>query len=425
MRPGFLVHPAGGDSILILDKYTYICILIYVYSINHPASFYERSQPLDELTGLLPRVTFLANLDLTLAACSKNHTRLVLVMMDIDHLMQFNEAFGHAAGDAAIQTLAARFQTAFSPDSLIGRYGGDEFAAAVSTSRPNMVLEAGEELCRSIVTDRPVLTLDGKSIPCDCGLSLGMATYPEDAANLNDLVEKAKLALYRAKEAGGNTVFFFEQKDGLTGLHNRNAILHQLESMCTQAVEKKENVSVTLFDIDDFANLNALYGHRFGDELLKYVANVLTGNFSAGNWIGRIGGDEFVVVMPDTRAETAFVFAEEVRKVIENHPLLITISENRQAVSFHVSAGVATFPADSSEWVGLLRKASEALYRAKQTGRNRICLPSSAQMITKTSYYTQTQLERLAALARKIDRSEAFLLREALDDILRRYDEDH
>jgi hypothetical protein len=74
--------------------------------------------------------------------------------------------------------------------------------------------------------------------------------------------------------------------------------------------------------------------------------------------------------------------------------------------------------------VDLLRKADEALYRSKKIGRNRISLPASAQMITKTSYYTQSQLEQLAELARKLDRTEAFLLREALDDLLRKYRED-
>ena len=92
-------------------------------------------------------------------------------------------------------------------------------------------------------------------------------------------------------------------------------------------------------------------------------------------------------------------------------------------VNFHISGGIATYPTDAVERVDLLRKADEALYRAKNLGRNRICLPTSSQMVTKTSHFTQTQLERLARLAKTLDKSEAFLLREALDNLLRRYDE--
>jgi hypothetical protein len=70
-----------------------------------------------------------------------------------------------------------------------------------------------------------------------------------------------------------------------------------------------------------------------------------------------------------------------------------------------------------------LRKASEALYSAQQQGGNRICLPGESQMITKTNYYTRTQLERIASLAKSLGRTEAFLLREALDDLLHKYDD--
>jgi predicted signal transduction protein with EAL and GGDEF domain len=94
----------------------------------------------------------------------------------------------------------------------------------------------------------------------------------------------------------------------------------------------------------------------------------------------------------------------------------------RSQLAVHVSGGVAEFPSDGSDWREILRKADEALYRAKQLGRNRICLPASSQMVTKTAHFTQTQLEKLADLARKTNKSEAYLLREALDDLLRKYD---
>ncbi|MBE0697828.1 MAG: GGDEF domain-containing protein, partial [Anaerolineaceae bacterium] len=88
---------------------------------------------------------------------------------------------------------------------------------------------------------------------------------------------------------------------------------------------------------------------------------------------------------------------------------------------FRISGGIATFPGDAAERVDLLRKADEALYRSKRIGRNRISLPASSQMVTKTSHYSQIQLERLSELARNLDKSEAFLLREALDELLRKY----
>ncbi len=95
--------------------------------------------------------------------------------------------------------------------------------------------------------------------------------------------------------------------------------------------------------------------------------------------------------------------------------------ERTFSLRFRISGGIANFPGDATGAVDLLRKADEALYRSKKIGRNRISLPASAQMVTKTSYFTQVQLERLSELAHKLDKTEAFLLREALDDLLHKY----
>ena len=135
-------------------------------------------------------------------------------------------------------------------------------------------------------------------------------------------------------------------------------------------------------------------------------------------------GDEFMVILPAHRADSGFILAEEVRKVIEDSPIKLTIGDRSINLHFQITGGVATYPSDGTERTDLLPKADEALYRAKHTGRNRICLPTSAQMVTKTSLYTQTQLERLGQVAHKLERSEAFLLREALDDLLRKYSDE-
>ena len=227
-----------------------------------------------------------------------------------------------------------------------------------------------------------------------------MATYPADGSELNDLVEKAKQALYRAKESGGNSICFYEEKDGLTGLYNHFGILRKLDDVCAHAKKQNESVSIVLLDIDQFDEFNKSFGHRSGDDLLKRVANILTANFKENSFLGRYGGDEYLIVLADCRADSAFVLVEEVRKLVEDAEVSISTGMQTHRVNFHISGGIATYPTDAVERVDLLRKADEALYRAKNLGRNRICLPTSSQMVTKTSHFTQTQLERLARLAK-------------------------
>ena len=118
-----------------------------------------------------------------------------------------------------------------------------------------------------------------------------------------------------------------------------------------------------------------------------------------------------------------FVLAEEVRRLVGDSVIKAAVGPHAYNLGFHISGGIATYPGDASERVDLLRKADEALFRSKRSGRNRISLPASTQMVTKTSHYTQIQLERLAERARKLDKTEAFLLREALDELLKKYDE--
>ena len=208
--------------------------------------------------------------------------------------------------------------------------------------------------------------------------------------------------------------------DGLTGVPNYRAFMKQLDAAVEEAARKNESLSLTTFDVDYFKRLNDNYGHVAGDEALKKLANIYRDNFTGDNFVARIGGEEFAVIMPHTRAETAFVLAEEVRKLIAETEF--TLGETEK-VNITVSGGVAAYPNDAKESGVLLRKADEAMYRAKNTGRNRICLPTDEQMVTKTSHFTGTQLERLSELARKLGKSEAFLLREGLDDLFHKYDD--
>jgi diguanylate cyclase (GGDEF)-like protein len=210
--------------------------------------------------------------------------------------------------------------------------------------------------------------------------------------------------------------------DELTGTLTHDAIIEAFEPACQEAAHSRTSLALIDFDIDEFEGINRQYGRLAGDEVLRAVGGALLKNFAEVGSVGRYGGDQFAVLLPGARSETAFVLAEEVRKVIEDNPLQIQIGEQKQNLVLRISGGVAEYPADGSNWADLFRKADEALYRAKRLGRNRICLPASAQMVTKTSHFTQVQLEKLTELAKKAGKSEASLLREALDDLLRKYD---
>ena len=210
--------------------------------------------------------------------------------------------------------------------------------------------------------------------------------------------------------------------DELTGTLTHDAIIENFEAVCQESESIRSPLAVISLDIDDFAAINRQYGHVVGDEVLRLVAASLEKNFLDLGAVGRYSGDQFAVVLPTARAETAFVLAEEVRKVIEDSPLLLQIAEQTVRLAVRISAGVAEYPADGANWIDLFRKADEALYRAKSQGRNRVCLPVSTQMVTKTSHFTQIQLEKLSELAKKVGKSEASLLREGLDDLLSKYD---
>ncbi len=383
----------------------------------------------DELTGLLTMAGFVEALDQTL----RTGGDWVLAVMDLDHFLSFNEKYGHVGGDEWLKGIASLFADAFAGErGIIGRYGGDEFMAALPAHDMMEMYAKAEQLRLGVEQNPPAIHHDGQEVRPNYTLSIGLAAYPSNASDANDLIDKGKQALVRAKIAGGNQVCFFQETDTLTGMPNAYATQRTLEETLAAARQNRESVSVFLIDIDRFKAINDEYGRRAGDEVLRKLTHILENNFqdigATGRLdgkelttLGRIAGDEFMIILPNQRADTTFVLAEEVRRLVEDSVVHFSTGNTKGELRFTISGGVATFPSDATERVDLLRKADEALYRSKTLGRNRISLPASAQMITKTSYYSQIQLERLAGLARQMEKTEAFLLREALDDLLRKY----
>ena len=120
-----------------------------------------------------------------------------------------------------------------------------------------------------------------------------------------------------------------------------------------------------MLDIDHFKKLNDNFGHAFGDEVLKEVANTLKNSIREVDFVGRMGGEEFVIAMPETDKATGLIIAERVRKSVSE----LVFQED---VHVTISGGVATAPEDGLALAELLKVSDDALYRAKNNGRNRI-----------------------------------------------------
>ncbi|MEJ6949660.1 diguanylate cyclase [Natronospora cellulosivora (SeqCode)] len=209
--------------------------------------------------------------------------------------------------------------------------------------------------------------------------------------------------------------------DSLTGLKNYQAFIDDIEEKIKEAEENCQDLSLASVDIDSFMRVNENYGNKAGDKVLIFIANQLEENMPAEAKIYRYSGDQFAVIMSDTIKEKAFLLLEGVREKLANQG--VKIREDMENLDITVSIGIAAYPEDGSNSTELVRKAEGALYRAKNSGRNKVRLSREEKMVTKTSHYTYEQLQRLSELAKKEGVGEAVLLREALDDLLKKYDD--
>ncbi len=158
--------------------------------------------------------------------------------------------------------------------------------------------------------------------------------------------------------------------DSLTGLHNRRYLFETAKEIAQKAIARHSPVSVFIFDIDHFKRYNDLNGHSEGDHLLVELSKLLKENSRGTDVVARFGGEEFIVLMPDTDKDSASRYAEKIRKLIEEHPF--NHREMQPAGYVSISGGVAAFPFDGNSLSAVIRRSDEALYESKRSGRNRI-----------------------------------------------------
>lgn len=208
--------------------------------------------------------------------------------------------------------------------------------------------------------------------------------------------------------------------DQLTGLMVREEFEQRFSMHIEKARELDQELSLIVLDIDSFKKVNDRHGHTFGDAVIRKLASILKKETGDNTVSSRYGGEEFAILLPAVEREQAFLMAEGIRKTMEGNRDFGDITKDLK-IRITVSAGVAAFPVDGHSESEVMRKADQALYKAKKTGRNKVCIAQEEKMSTKTTHYTLTQLERLAKLAREENIGEAVLLREALDDLLIKY----
>lgn len=169
--------------------------------------------------------------------------------------------------------------------------------------------------------------------------------------------------------------------DELTGLHNRKFLLERLESEMSRAKRYKSTVSCILFDLDFFKVINDMYGYEWGDVLLKRIAEMLSNLARKEDVVTRYGDEEFMVVLPDTSEENAFIFAERFRRDVEKMSFIPAGEDERHPVK--VSGGISSFPYMENveeNANSLIRYAEHALYNAKKRGKNKIVLFSQVNL---------------------------------------------
>ncbi|MGE3961490.1 MAG: GGDEF domain-containing protein [Dehalococcoidia bacterium] len=163
--------------------------------------------------------------------------------------------------------------------------------------------------------------------------------------------------------------------DALTGIANRRAYFDLLGIEFRRSRRYGRELSVLMLDLDHFKGVNDRWGHPFGDHVLRQTAAVVTANVRESDILGRYGGEEFALALPETGEEAALAVGEKLRAAVEAHEFRTetTPPPGEAAVRLTISIGVASLPieADQDE-VELIGRADQALYEAKRTGRNRV-----------------------------------------------------
>ncbi|AZE55095.1 hypothetical protein C4K03_2940 [Pseudomonas synxantha] len=202
------------------------------------------------------------------------------------------------------------------------------------------------------------------------GVALAVLVFSSFVASatrkLSDALEKA-FRLTRQMEWAHTISTHAAQTDELTGLMNRRAFFEQAQLLYAQCRQNQQPLCALMLDMDHFKYINDTYGHQAGDQVLRQVGGVISASFRQADVSGRLGGEEFAVLLPNTSLETARTIGEQLIEAIAG-----LSAEPVQGLT--ASLGVASTEGNEQDLPGLMNDADQALYRAKSLGRNQVVM---------------------------------------------------
>ena len=212
-------------------------------------------------------------------------------------------------------------------------------------------------------------------------LDMGVNDYVRRPIDRNELLARVRTQVQRKRynvqlRDSVQQTIEMAVTDGLTGLNNRRYLDTHLAEMMTKAKGRNKPVSIVMCDIDHFKKVNDTHGHDVGDEVIREFARRIKKNIRNIDLACRYGGEEFVIVMPDTDMALARVVAERIRNEVALHPFIV--EQGAKQLPITVSLGVSCLETEADTGDILVKRADKALYEAKRAGRNTVMFHAAA-----------------------------------------------
>ena len=274
----------------------------------------------------------------------------------------------------------------------------DRFQELTQKSDPDMVIISlslrdvdGLRVCSSLRSNEttrhiPILVLveDGDTARLAKGLEIGVNDYLVRPIDKQELIARTRTQVRRKRYSdylknSVNRSLKLAVTDAVTGLFNRHYMSNHLDTLMRRASRGGKCVSVMMMDIDKFKSINDIYGHAIGDAVLREVSAVIAQNVRGIDLATRYGGEEFVVVMPDTDLGYAKGAAERLRQHVAETVITIGANDDKKNIQVTISIGLASSTPRINTSELLLEAADAALYQAKRTGRNKVVAASQEE----------------------------------------------